>query len=223
VPLEKIGELILRYRESSLANKLRIYMTIPVTHTLGPYARFAIWVQGCPFRCPGCMTPDSLPMTGGEEIDIEVLAKAILNESKIEGITISGGEPFLQTPGLVQLIDLIKANRDIGVIVYSGYQLKKLRSMATEEAGESIKKFLKRIDILIDGLYIKSLNDGLSLRGSSNQKVHRLTNRYSEIFEYYYGRMERQVEIHIHRDEMKIVGIPGQEMLQQWQSKFSKP
>ncbi|NCA71503.1 MAG: 4Fe-4S cluster-binding domain-containing protein, partial [Sphingobacteriia bacterium] len=44
---------------------LRLYSRIPRTRSLGPGLRFALWVQGCPLRCPGCMTPDALPFDGG--------------------------------------------------------------------------------------------------------------------------------------------------------------
>lgn len=205
---------------SNSSDKLKIYMLVPRTRALGPYTRFAIWVQGCPFRCLNCMTPGALSLEGGYAMEVHALAECILNSPAIEGITISGGEPFLQAAALSNLIEQVKKNRNLGVIVYSGFTLKQLLQMAAADGNSSIKIFLDKIDLLIDGLYVESLNDGRSLRGSSNQVVHQLTNRYAEVFQQYYGKPQRRVEIQIQRNEMQIVGIPGHDMLKKWQAKF---
>ena len=56
--------------------------------------------------------------------------------------------------------------------------------------------------------YIDSLNDGISLRGSSNQKIHLLTDRYLDVFNNYYNKPIREIEIHMNNDSMMLVGIP---------------
>lgn len=195
-------------------------MYIPQTRALGPNTRFAIWVQGCPFRCLGCMTPAALASDGGYEMEVRALAELILSVPNIEGITISGGEPMMQAAALTHLIDLVRENRGLGVIVYSGFTLKQLHQMAIVDGNTSIETFLDKIDILIDGLYVASLNDGLSLRGSSNQTIYQLTDRYAEVFKQYYSKPQRQVEIQIQRNDMRIVGIPGRDMLKKWQAGF---
>ena|GEM_PF-3599356 len=60
---------------------------------LGPFLRFALWVQGCPRRCPGCMTPDARPFHGGTAVEASALAERICMDPDTEGITVSGGEP----------------------------------------------------------------------------------------------------------------------------------
>jgi anaerobic ribonucleoside-triphosphate reductase activating protein len=50
---------------------LRVAAIVDHTQALGPGNRFAIWLQGCPFACPGCIEPDFLPFDGGQEISIE--------------------------------------------------------------------------------------------------------------------------------------------------------
>ena len=175
--------------------KLRVYNLIESTKVLGPYKRFALWVQGCPFRCKECMTPDSIDLNGGIEIEIDKLAEYILKFDN-EGITISGGEPFLQSEALIELIKEIKLKKDLGVIVYTGYLFEEIKE----------NKFLDFIDILIDGPYIDELNDGVALRGSSNQRVFFLTNRYKE-FEDMYNKQKREVEI-IADVNLQIIGIP---------------
>ena len=80
---------------------MKIYNYIKSTKTLGPYNRFALWVQGCPFSCTECMSPDSQDFNSGLEMSISAIVDLILNEINIEGLTISGGEPFSQANELV--------------------------------------------------------------------------------------------------------------------------
>ena len=188
---------------------LQLYNFIESTKTLGPYDRFALWTQGCPFSCPSCMTPDSQSLDGGETVSVVSLAEHILNTPKIEGITISGGEPFLQSKALNTLLNFIKSKRDLGVIVYTGYTLEQIKA---KNSSDDIS-LLKNIDILIDGLYEDSLNDGLSLRGSSNQNLHQFTKRYVDVFGNYYNKSIREVEIHMQDDNAMLVGIPQRTFL----------
>ncbi len=194
---------------------LKLYAKVSRTQALGCFNRFAIWVQGCPFRCVGCMTPDSLPLEGGDTITIKALADEILATADIEGLTITGGEPFLQAQSLTLLIQQVRLQRDIGVIVYSGYEFKALQRQAQRNL--AIAELLACIDLLIDGQFIESLNDGLSLRGSANQQVYALTERYIDKL-HLYGQTQRQVEIHLQAKQMMVVGIAGQQFLQQWQA-----
>jgi len=188
------------------------------TRTLGPFLRFAIWVQGCPFRCPACMTPNALSESGGEWMLISELAQRIQETPEIEGLTLTGGEPFAQAGALVKLIDDSKQFKNLGVIVYSGYTLKKLQQFAICQS--DIADFLARIDLLIDGAYIAALNDGGSLRGSVNQQIHWLTARYATVINDYYGQPQRPVEIHLTKNEVMLVGVPGEDTLKKWQSQF---
>lgn len=198
---------------------LRVYARLAHTQVLGPGRRYALWVQGCPFRCPNCMTPAALPSEGGELISVADLAVDILAVSEIVGITISGGEPFAQASNLAYLIELIRQHRDLGVIVYSGYQLHQLQRQARHHT--DIARFLAQIDLLVDGLYVAELNDGLSLRGSANQRAWALTPRYqAELSQY--GQAQRAVEVHLLQDAALLAGIPSPALLQHWQQLFPR-
>lgn len=183
---------------------LNIYNFIESTKTLGPFNRFALWTQGCSFSCSACMTPDSQSLDGGVKISVQDMVQTILKIPNIEGITISGGEPFLQVEALIDLISLVRKKRDFGMIVYTGFTLEQLK----ERNDFQINILLECIDILIDGLFDESLNDGVSLRGSSNQNVYQLTQRYEKVFDDYYGRDVREIEMHMQSEHMMIVGIP---------------
>jgi anaerobic ribonucleoside-triphosphate reductase activating protein len=189
---------------------LQVYSRIPTTQALGPGKRYALWVQGCPFRCKGCLAPDSLPFSDGESIPILQLAAEVLAVPELEGITISGGEPFAQAAALAQLAEWLKS-AGLGVIVYSGYTLATLRKQAQTDL--AIYAFLAQIDLLIDGAYVASKDDGKSLRGSSNQQLHFLTSRYQTIALECYGLPQRQVEFHMQDDGLMLVGVPGKQTL----------
>ena len=106
------------------------------TNLLGPYNRFVIWVHGCCFDCEGCLAENTKNGVY-EEVEIDLLAKRVA-KSPCEGITISGGEPFLQANALLNLIRKIKYQRDIGVVVYSGFTLDELKQ-------DDDKKTLERL------------------------------------------------------------------------------
>ena len=148
------------------------------------------------------MSPDSQPLDGGYEMEVDDLAADILSTPGIEGITISGGEPFLQSAELAALLTAVKLQKDPGVILYTG--------MLYDEIKDNI--LTKHCDIIIDGEYQEQLNDGLSLRGSSNQNAILLTQRYAEKFNLY-GSNGRKTEIHFKKDGITMVGIPDKKSL----------
>lgn len=139
---------------------------------LGPGSRFAVWVQGCPLSCPGCISPQWIPFDGGTAMEVDVLAEEIA-DTAVDGLTISGGEPFAQAPALVRLVTAVRERRDLSVLCYSGHRLSWLRERG--DAGQ--RELLSLLDVLIDGPYSARLHADLRWRGSSNQQVHRLSSR----------------------------------------------
>lgn len=180
-----------------------VYMKEPEVHVLGPGVRYGLWVQGCEQSCPGCIAANAKNMKEGTLVRIDVLACEIAF-SKAEGITISGGEPFLQAEGLYDLLSRIGEVREMGVIVYTGYRYEDLLKK------ESAKKLLSKVDLLIDGPYIKELDDGRSLRGSSNQRILFLTDRYKPN-EGEYGAEGREKEIFLRGIYIHEIGFPNGE------------
>ncbi len=143
--------------------------------TLGPGKRIGIWFQGCSIRCPGCISGDTWPSRKGATSVGQVMQTLALWLDDCEGVTISGGEPFDQPAELVQLLLAIKAhNRDINVLVYSGYPFEQL------QRGEALS--LNLIDALISDPYLQDAEQTKVLRGSDNQRLHCLTERGKSIF-----------------------------------------
>ena len=166
---------------------------------LGPGVRYALWVQGCEKRCPGCTAPDAWNMEAGTPVKTAALAWEIAL-SGADGLTISGGEPFLQAGELSEMIDIIRRKRDMGVIVYTGFLYEELLER------EDARALLERTDLLIDGPYIRELDDGKSLRGSSNQRVIPLTDRYADCLQLY-GADGRETEHYRHGINIHDVGV----------------
>jgi anaerobic ribonucleoside-triphosphate reductase activating protein len=191
---------------------LNVAQICPGTYTLGPGKRFALWVQGCPFSCVGCLAPDWIPFKRANVVDVETLGRQIVGVPDLEGLTISGGEPMMQAQALADLVDYATKRRPhLSVLVFSGFKLADLRKKANSDQG--FAALLERIVVLIDGLYIEELNDGRGLRGSSNQRVHFLSERYVYLAEQLTNGA-RKTEMHLMRAEILLVGVPTAKSLQ---------
>jgi anaerobic ribonucleoside-triphosphate reductase activating protein len=177
------------------------------SQTLGPGLRSIVWVQGCLRQCCGCISPEWRPLIDAWLISPEDLAEILLENPDITGLPISGGEPMLQAKLLSKLARYCRAIREIDLICYSGYTLEELRSQP-EETG--IADFLAEIDVLIDGQYLAALNDDLGLRGSSNQRIHYLTDRLKK---FDFETLTRSIELHTGTDSIVMIGIPSKNML----------
>ena len=152
--------------------KLNLYsLAYPVT-ALGPGRRVALWVAGCPLRCKGCITPQLLSRDAGEAIGVSRLAQHLLQLTPpLDGVTLSGGEPFAQAPALLRLVKLVKAERPHWtVLTFSGFTLKQWRGGDAAQ-----RRLLQQIDILVDGPYLAGRPGKHALTASANQQVHLLT------------------------------------------------
>ena len=80
----------------------------------GPGVRFVTFMQGCNLRCKCCHNPDTWEFTGGQEYTPSELLKKTLRFkeyiSKSGGVTLSGGEPILQSVFAKEYFKLCKEN-----------------------------------------------------------------------------------------------------------------
>lgn len=177
------------------------------TMQLGPGLRYCIWVQGCPFNCKGCITPEGIPIVPNHLIPLENIYHSILSNTKIKGITLTGGEPFLQASKLSILLQKVREARpELNVVAFSGFK-------KTQLDWPEARLLLTYIDVLIDGTYIEKYDDNLGLRGSSNQKVHYLTDRLLEERQYFEQR-QRSLDVFVQNGKTIWVGIPNRELNQ---------
>ncbi len=170
---------------------MKIHRIVSKTFAEGPGCRFCIWVQGCPHGCKGCFATDTWDMASGEEYSvqqiIEMLEKELL---RIDGITLLGGEPFLQAEELSVVAGYVRSQGK-SVIAFSGYTYDELLN----SGDNGIKALLTNTDLLIDGRYVEELQDfSRPLAGSSNQRFIYLSDRIlPAVMECYKNRFEIRV------------------------------
>jgi anaerobic ribonucleoside-triphosphate reductase activating protein len=182
-------------------NQLNIAAIAAQTEALGPGTRAAIWVQGCPLNCRGCIAPNWIPFKTANILSIEdVITKLSIRE--LDGITFSGGEPMEQAEALANLAIQIRRIKDLNLICFTGYRYERL---INNPPNIGVKKLLAEVDVLIDGPYVQEKNNSLGLRGSSNQRILHLTSRLKE---YDLENQKRKVEVTIADGELAFVGIP---------------
>lgn len=133
----------------------------------GPGIRYAVFVQGCPHRCPGCHNPQTHPFEGGSTATVEEVFADFQRDPILKGITLSGGEPFCQAAALAQLAALVHgAGKDVAV--FTGYVYEDLLRMEDP----AVRALLDETDLLIDGPYLEAQRDlELHFRGSANQRL----------------------------------------------------
>ena len=185
----------------------------PVT-TLGYGRRLGLWVQGCSIGCKGCVSQDTWDARGGWEVDVaEVLAWCDSSRKhEIDGITISGGEPFEQARVLKRLLDALDAwrqqlERPFDILCYSGRPLSKIKQRHAD--------VLSLLDVLIPEPYV-ARRTGASdpapgpWRGSSNQPLVPLTQlgraRYGD--EAQYVEDSPRIQVSLEHGAAWFIGIP---------------
>lgn len=170
----------------------------PVT-TLGPGKRIGIWTQGCGRQCKGCMSRHSWEYDPQAERSVEWIIDVVRYYSEkyeVDGITISGGEPFDQAD-LTHLLSALAHYGHGDVLLYTGYYIDELK--AYTEA-------LENVSVLIDGPYVDELNDNMPLRGSSNQNVYVLKQEYAERYMEYLQK-PRCFDVDVENGIMTVIGL----------------
>jgi anaerobic ribonucleoside-triphosphate reductase activating protein len=154
--------------------QLRVAHLIEDTEAEGPGRRFAVWVQGCSLRCPGCCNPELFGAEGGALHDVAALAARVLAAPDSDGLSLLGGEPFEQAAAAAALATLVRAGGR-SVMVFTGYTLAELEA----QAAPGVRALLDVTDVLVDGRYQREQPDtARRWVGSQNQVVHLLTGRY---------------------------------------------
>jgi anaerobic ribonucleoside-triphosphate reductase activating protein len=160
---------VLRRARVDPADMLRVSGVTEESCVDGPGLRYVVFTQGCPHCCPGCHNPETHAMGGGYFLDPQSVVEEIRQNPLLDGVTFSGGEPFLQPEGLCLAADGVK-KLGKSVTVYTGYTFEHICRMA--ENNPAIGALLARTDLLVDGPYVERLRSlNLRFRGSSNQRM----------------------------------------------------
>jgi anaerobic ribonucleoside-triphosphate reductase activating protein len=180
----------------------------PVT-VLGYGRRIGIWFQGCRIRCKGCVSQDTWDETAGARMRVADLLAWCRQKGKegVEGVTLSGGEPFDQPLALNALLDGIhrwrqQENLALDVFCYSGYPLQTLQNRHGA--------LLKKLDALAPEPYVETLPEGGAWRGSANQPLLPL----SPLGEARYGDArpstgQKSLQVSIEDGRVWMIGIPA--------------
>lgn len=131
--------------------------------------RMTIFTQGCPHRCEGCHNPQTHDPSGGGNISIGEIEERIRRNPLLDGVTLSGGEPFSQSKPLSELCRRLHAN-NLNVWTYTGYTLEELTKASETDA--DVRALLAETDVLVDGRFVLAQLDlKLKFRGSANQRI----------------------------------------------------
>ena len=139
---------------------MRIAGILPCSFVNGEGARYVIFLQGCKHHCKGCHNPETWDFDGGTEMTVEEIAADFKKRRLLDGITLSGGDPFFQQNACVELLNLLSG---VNVWIYTGFEYEEI--CHTELA--------KRADVLVTGRFMKELACDGKMYGSSTQKIIR--------------------------------------------------
>lgn len=148
---------------------LNIINVYPETIADGYGLRYAIYLAGCRHACPGCHNPDSWSPTAGEPFTEEIMSRIIdeINaDTLLDGVTITGGDPFYNPEALLELLARLKRETRQNIWCYTGFTYEALLK------NDVMRDCLYYIDTLVDGPFVKHLYDPtLLFRGSRNQRI----------------------------------------------------
>ena len=155
--------------------KFRLAGFLSESITDGTGFRAVVFFQGCLKVCPGCQNPQTHDPNAGTEADTEEIVKKILSDPYLDGVTLSGGEPFFQPEAAAEIAEKVKAGGK-NVWAFTGNTYEEIQK-GIEEGNSAWKRLLNTIDVLVDGPFVlaeKSLE--LKFRGSRNQRILKLEN-----------------------------------------------
>lgn len=187
--------------------KIKIAAHLNESGTNGPGLRSVLWVQGCPKRCPGCWNTSFLKNEGGVERSLKETFEILTRSRLIEGVTLLGGEPFAQAEALAPLALLLKT-RGLSLMAYSGFTLEEIKAQ-----GQAQRDLLAQCDLLVDGEFKKEQAGPYLWRGSKNQKIHFLTDRYKE-WESRVDEEYRDFEFFLEAGNVVLTGDPPPEVME---------
>ena len=158
---------------------MRIAGVNPCSLVNGDGLRYTIFTQGCFHHCKGCQNPDTWDPKGGYDVAIEDLAKDIIKRYKlkrIDGITLSGGDPYYQQTECRQLLKLLP--RDLNVWIYTGFKYEKIKDL----------ELTSLANVIVDGQFDASKKCEGKQYGSSNQRIINIRDKKLKADEYANGR-----------------------------------
>lgn len=168
------------------ATYINLYGAVSDSIVDGPGLRYAVFTQGCSHGCPGCHNPESQPFCGGTPTAVEEIIANVQANGLVQGVTLSGGEPFEQPVACAELAVRLK-QLGYNIWAYTGFLYEDLLRFAEGSAdavgapgatgagtiavpkgvmldgGETVgdvqaavRTLLENVDVLVDGPFVKS-------------------------------------------------------------------
>ncbi|MCQ9209492.1 anaerobic ribonucleoside-triphosphate reductase activating protein [Granulicatella seriolae] len=143
----------------------------PYNFVDGQGVRCSLYVSGCLFACKGCYNKIAQNFNYGSPYtkELEETILTDLSANYCQGLTLLGGEPFLNTKVCLSLVKAIRERFGHSKDIWSwtGYTWEELMLESNDKL-----ELLSHIDILVDGRFDISKKDlTLQFRGSSNQRI----------------------------------------------------
>lgn len=134
--------------------------------------RAVIYTQGCRHHCESCHNPQTWAFDSGICRDTKDIVKEILDNELNPYITFSGGDPFEQPTECLDILLGLKEGGKSNFWAYTGYTFEALTNKDHKDYSVEKYNFLKRLDVLVDGMFMKNLHSyNILYRGSSNQRI----------------------------------------------------
>jgi len=193
---------------------------------LGPGRRVGIWMQGCSIRCPGCVSRDTWPSLDDTDhiTTSELLSRidALVADGPpgpVEGVTISGGEPFDQIEALEDLLKLLRRWLDdrggaySDLLVYTGYDEREARRRGPE--------VFSLTDAVIVGPF-RVGEPGTGWWGSGNQRLIAGDERSAARYQAALADAGAEVQVSVEGGQIFVIGIPRRRTLAAVESRLAR-
>ena len=142
---------------------MRIAGVLPFSMVNGDGVRYVVFCQGCEHHCEGCHNPDTWDLNGGSFMTPASLAEDILKHKHIDGITLSGGDPFYQQEECVSLLKLLP---NMNVWIYTGFLYEEIKHT----------QLAQMADYIVVGKFEQDKKITGKMYGSSNQRIIDIKN-----------------------------------------------
>ena len=192
---------------------------------LGPGRRVGIWVQGCSIGCPGCVSRDTWPaLSAADRITTaELITRidALVDDGPtgpVDGVTLTGGEPFDQADALEGLLTSLRGWLDqrgdpsADLLVYTGYEELDARRLAPQA--------FTLADAVIAGPY-RAAEPGTRWWGSGNQRLIIHDEQRAARYDAALQEAPVELQVAVEQEQVFVIGIPGRRTLAKVESRLS--
>lgn len=162
--------------QNSTFGKLRIASIAQESIVDGEGWRYVVFTQGCNHNCLGCHNPASHDFNGGEVVNIDTIITEIEGNPLLDGVTLSGGDPFFQAKDLISMCKHLKS-KDYNIWAYTGFNFEEFIKFKNGDTCDNrvnadMIQLLQYIDVVVDGRFEQDKRTlTLEYRGSDNQRL----------------------------------------------------